>query len=65
MNRLLEIGEIGLLRNIPEEIDLLTRQISALTRENNRLKSILRVGSISLAIYILYRLFKNSPDREQ
>lgn len=65
MDRLLEIGEIGLLRNIPEELDFLTSQVSSLTRENSRLKSYLQIGGLAIAGYILYRLIKNAQENEE
>ena len=64
MDGLLEIGEIGLLRNIPEELDMLTSQINVLKKENNRLKSYLRIGGAVLAVIIVYRLYKTVKNRE-
>ena len=65
MDRLLEIGEIGLLRNIPEEIEILTNEIRILTSENSTLRLYLRIGVFALAGFALYRLIVGTNNESE
>ena len=65
MNKLLEIGEIGLLRNIPSELTFLTKENNLLKQSNSKLKfekQILVWGIVALMIYIIWREIKDSDE---
>jgi hypothetical protein len=67
MDRLLEIGEIGLLRDIPAEIDILTNENLLLKTRNARQKSELRFWHFVIAgivIYFIWKEIKNKTEDE-
>jgi hypothetical protein len=62
MDKLLEIGEIGLLRDIPSELTFLTNNNNLLKQRNCKLKfekRILIFSVVVLVIYIIWREIKN------
>ena len=59
-DNLLELGEIGILRNIPEELTQLTNENGFLIQENSKLKSTNRILGFLLTgamIYIIYQIY--------
>jgi hypothetical protein len=65
MDKLLEIGEIGLLRDIPSDLTFLTKENNLLKQSNSKLKfekQILVCGIIALMIYIIWREIKDSDE---
>jgi hypothetical protein len=59
IDRLLEIGEIGLLKDIPAEIDILTNENVSLKTRNARQKSELRFWHIVVAAIVIYFFWKD------
>lgn len=65
MEKLLEIGEIGLLRDIPAELTFMTSENNFLKQSNDKLKfekRILIYGIIFLVAYIIWREIKKSDE---
>jgi hypothetical protein len=65
MEKLLEIGEIGLLRDIPAELTFMTNETNLLKQSNDKLKfekRILIYGIIFLVAYIIWREIKKSDE---
>ena len=61
MEKLLEIGQIGLLRDIPAELTFMTNETNLLKQSNDKLKfekRILIYGIIFLVAYIIWREIK-------
>ncbi len=66
MDGLLELGEIGIVRDIPSELTQLTNVNGLLIKENAKLKTRYRIVSIILAcvtIYAIYRIFLKPEKR--
>ena len=62
MNKILEIGEIGVLRDIPFELTLLTNENKLLKQGVGKLKfekQILICSIVALVLYIFWREFRN------
>jgi len=65
MDKLLEIGEIGLLRDIPSELTFMTNENNLLKQRNCKLKfekQILVCSIVLLIIYIIWREIKNRDE---
>ncbi len=65
MEKLLEIGEIGLLRDIPAELTFMTNETNLLKQSNDKLKfekRILICGIIFLITYIIWMELKKSDE---
>lgn len=65
MDRLLEIGEIGLLRDFPSDMTFLTNENKLLKQNNGKLKfekQILVCSIVLLVIYIIWREIKKSDE---
>ena len=66
MDRLLEIGEIGLIRDIPSELTCMTSEINLLKQNNNKLKfekRILIFSMVVLVLYIVWSEIKKSDEK--
>jgi hypothetical protein len=65
MEKLLEIGEIGLLRDIPAELTFMTNETTLLKQSNDKLKfekRILILSVIFLVVYIIWYEIKNRDE---
>ena len=66
IDQLLELGEIGILRDIPSELSQLTNENGFLMQENAKLKSrnrILLIILVGVSVYIVYKKYFK-PNRE-
>ena len=65
MNKLLEIGEIGLLQDIPSELTFMTTENKLLKQDVCKLKfekQILICSIVVLVLYIIWREFKKRDE---
>jgi hypothetical protein len=66
MDKLLEIGEIGLLRDIPSDLTFLTNENKLLKHTNNKLKiekRFLLCGIVILVLYFIWSEIKKSKEK--
>ena len=66
MDKLLEIGEIGLLRDIPSDLTFLTNDNTLLKHTNNKLKiekRLLLCGIVVLVLYFIWSEIKKSEEK--
>jgi hypothetical protein len=65
MDRLLEIGEIGLLRDVPSELTIMTKENNLLKQSNGKLKfekQILICSLVALVLYIIWCEFRKRDE---
>ena len=65
MNKLFEIGEIGLLQDIPAELTYMTNENNLLKQKNDKLgfeKSILIFSIVVLVLYIIWSEIEKSDE---
>lgn len=63
MNKLLEIGEIGLLRDIPSDLIFLTNENKLLKQSIGKLKFVKRIlvcSIVALVVYIIWSEIKKN-----
>jgi len=69
MDRLFEIGEIGIQQDIPTELSQLSGEKNLLKSENSKLKRIITVAGVIIVIYLFRkyvwpRLINTYPEDE-
>jgi hypothetical protein len=68
MKKLLEIGEIGLLRDIPSELTIMTNENNLLKQNNSKLrfeKRILIFSMVALVLYIIWSGIKKKDEKAE
>jgi hypothetical protein len=66
MNQLLEMGEIGLLRDIPSELTIMANENNLLKQNNSKLrfeKRILIFCMVGLVLYIIWSEIKRKDEK--
>jgi len=65
MDKLLEIGEIGLLRDFPSELTFLTKENIVLKQSTDKLKFQIKVLVFSIVVLVLYVVWSEIKKSEE
>jgi hypothetical protein len=65
MNKLLEMGEIGLLRDIPSEMTFMTNDNKILKQSIGKLKFEKRILICSIIVLVLYIIWSEIKNRDE